>query len=190
VTFDGQARRIPGPTCLMEQDSDCSASAPRARRRVMPRVLTSLLGLTLLGAVSAGALGDETQVYKSVDAQGNVVYSDRANGASTKKTAIAVHEPSPEDLKAAEQQRKAADAAETQRLQDTLNNRATAVQQNQQQKEKQARCDHAREYFYSLRDANRIYQRDAQGNPMYLSDDAADAKRAEARKAMDAACAG
>jgi hypothetical protein len=174
----------------MGYESDRNASVAPAHVRAAPRMLASLLALTALGAVCAGARADETQVYKTVDAQGNVVYSDRASGAATKKTAIAVHEPSPEDLKAAEQQRKAADAAETQRVQDTLNTRATEVQQTRMQKEKQTRCDHAREYFYSLRDANRLYQRDAQGNPTYLSDDAADAKRAEARKAMDAACAG
>jgi hypothetical protein len=173
----------------MEQHSDRDVCGP-ARGRLTPGSVMLLLGLMLFGAVSAGALADETQVYKTVDAQGNVVYSDRASGAATKKTAVAVHEPSPEDLKALEQQRKAADAAETQRLQDTLNTRATEDRQSQMQKEKQARCDHAREHFFSLRDANRIYQRDAQGNPVYLSDEAADARRTEARKAMDAACAG
>jgi hypothetical protein len=39
-----------------------------------------------------------------------------------------------------------------------------------------------------MKDARRIYQRDADGNRIYYTDPEADAKREESRQAMMAAC--
>jgi Domain of unknown function (DUF4124) len=184
-----------GITCLVERDPLTRERACQPRRRparAWPRgpapILAAAMGAAALALGSVCARADNTQVYKTVDAQGNVVYSDRASSMNTSRTAVAVHEPSAEDLKALEKSRKASEAAEVQRLQDALSSHATQTQAAEQQKNKQAACEHARTYFYSLRDATRLYQRDAQGNPVYLPDEAADAKRAEAHKAMDAAC--
>jgi hypothetical protein len=49
-------------------------------------------------------------------------------------------------------------------------------------------CDGARSRYYSLKDARRIFQRDAEGNRVYYNDADADAKREEARQAMLTAC--
>jgi hypothetical protein len=98
-----------------------------------------LAGVMLLAF--APSLLQAGEIYKSVDAQGHVVYSDRADTAAAQKDQI-----------------------------------------------KQAQCDRAREHYYSLKDARRIYDRDAEGNRVFLSDPDADAKREEARQAMAAAC--
>jgi hypothetical protein len=155
-----------------------SAIAPLAR---------SAIAALLLGSGLARA-GD-TQIYKTVDAHGNVVYTDRASSANAEKSTVRFHEPSAEDLAHLEQQRKASQAAESQRLQQTAASSIARAQQERAQKDKQARCDNARSYYYSLRDATRVYQLDAQGNRVYLPDSEADAKRTEARSAMEAACA-
>jgi hypothetical protein len=139
----------------------------------------------MLTMLSSSAWAEDAQVYKSTDAQGNVVYSDKPGNLKASKTSVEVHEPSADDLARLEQQRQARQAADSQRLQQTL---LDSADQAQHQKEKQARCQNARAHFYALKDAARIYQRDAQGNRVYLPDEAADAKRVEARKAMDAAC--
>jgi hypothetical protein len=151
-------------------------------RAVWVRRALCAVGLSVTGALASAG---DTQIYKTVDAHGNIVYSDRASSANAPKAGVQVHEPSAEDLAQVEQQRHANQSAEVERLKEALVHSAGA----QQQKEKQTRCEHARDQFHNLSDASRIYQLDAQGNRVYLSDAEADAKRAEARRAMDAACA-
>lgn len=151
------------------------------------RLLGSLLPGVLAVGLSAAAWGD-AHIYKTVDAQGNVVYTDKAPTANLQKTTVQVHEPTAADLQRVEQQKKALQAADDQRVVEAINEKTNEAQKQKQQRDKQARCQQARNVFYSLRDANRLYQRDAQGNRMYLPDEQADAKRLEAQKAMDAAC--
>lgn len=135
------------------------------------------------------AWAGDTQVYKTVDAQGNVVYTDHPSSANAPKTSVRFHEPTAEDQAQAERQRKANQASEMQRVQETLASSSAQAQQQKEQKDRQTRCENARNRYNGLKDATRLYQLDAQGNRVFLPDEAADAKRAEARKAMDAACA-
>jgi hypothetical protein len=151
------------------------------------RLFGPIIVASVAMGVSAACWGD-TQVYKTVDAQGNVVFTDKAPTADAQKTNVQVHQPSAADLQRVEQQKKALQAADDQRVVEAINDKASQAQKQKQLGDKQARCQQARNNFYSLKDANRIYQRDAQGNRVYLPDDQADAKRSEARKAMDAAC--
>ncbi|HEY3784122.1 MAG TPA: DUF4124 domain-containing protein [Steroidobacteraceae bacterium] len=175
---------------------NAAARAQLARRptsaadiKLRATIVSAAGALALLTIMSGPAHAGDTQVYKTVDAQGNVVYTDKPMSSKVPKTSVRVHEPSAADLAQLAQEQQASHAAEIERLQQTLTHSASEAQQAQQQKEKQVRCDNARNRFYSLKDATRIYQRDAQGNRVYLPDEAADAKRAEARRAMDAACA-
>jgi hypothetical protein len=138
---------------------------------------------------SGFAHAGDTPVYKTVDEHGNVVYTDRPPSAGAQKSTVRFHEPSAEDAAFAEQQRKATEAAQSKRMQQTATSDLARARQEKAQKEKQARCESARSYYNSLRDAGRIFQNDAQGNRVYLSDADAEAKRTEARQAMDAACA-
>jgi hypothetical protein len=155
-------------------------------RPTIARLTQSAIAALLLNSSVASA-GD-TQIYKTVDAQGNIVYTDQPPSAKSPKSSVKYHEPSPEDLARVEQQRKAADVAESERVQQTAASNLAHAQQEQAQKEKQARCDIARNYYNNLRDANRVYQLDGQGNRVYLADAEADAKRTAARKTMEAAC--
>ena len=58
----------------------------------------------------------------------------------------------------------------------------------QQLRKQQQACQQARNHYYYLKDSARIYQRDADGGRSYLSDEAADAAREQARRAMVTAC--
>lgn len=154
--------------------------------------ITALLAQSAITASlltgSVASAGD-AQIYKTVDAQGNIVYTDQAPSAKSAKSTVKYHEPSPEDLARVEQQRKATEAAENERVQQAAVNGIARARQEKAQKDRQARCESARNYYNGLRDANRIYQLDAQGNRVYLPDADAEAKRADARKAMEGACA-
>ena len=140
-------------------------------------------GLILLTFASLPLRAGE--IYKSVDAQGHVVYSDRADTAAAQKTSVAVEAADPKEAARIAKEQAVLQAAETQHNRQKLIDDAKKAQQDQV---KQVQCDRAREYYYSVKDARRIYDRDADGNRVYLSDPDADAKREEARQAMTAAC--
>jgi hypothetical protein len=143
----------------------------------------ALAGLIVLAF--APSLLRAGEIYKSVDAQGHMVYSDRADTAAAQKTSVAVEAADPKEAARIAKEQAILQAAETQRNRQKLVDDAKKAQQDQV---KQAQCDRAREHYYSVKDARRIYDRDADGNRVYLSDPDADAKREEARQAMAAAC--
>ncbi len=125
------------------------------------------------------------QVYRSVDAQGHVTYSDRPNAAGAKKTDVTVQEADPAEARRLAQERQILKA------EDDLRKKQQAVDtrtQAQQDHDKQVRCQAARDSYNALKDVNRMYKRDADGNRVYLSDSEADAKRETARQVMNTAC--
>jgi hypothetical protein len=151
------------------------------------RLFAIILPVTIVlaaAAISSTACAGDTKLYKTVDAQGNVVYSDEASSPNKQQLTVRYHEPSAEDLKGLEQQRKALQAAEVQRIQQAATDNAAHKQQEAQQ----ARCESARRYYNSIKDAGRLYQQDEQGNRVILTDEEANAKRAQASQAMASAC--
>jgi hypothetical protein len=162
---------------------------PHLARAILTTALLAQSAVTASLPSSSAASAGDTQIYKTVDAQGNVVYTDQPPSAKSQKSSVKYHEPSAQDLARVEQQRKATEAAESERVQQAAASNLAQAQQDRAQKEKQARCDNARNNYNSLRDANRVFQLDPQGNRVYLTDAEAEAKRTAARKAMEAACA-
>jgi hypothetical protein len=153
------------------------------------RSIAAFLALSAAAVVPlspCAVLAGDTQIYKTVDAQGNVVYTDRAPTRDAPKTSLRVHEPTADDLARAEKQRQVSQANEAQRVKQAVVENAARAQQ---QKEKQVRCESARRQYFALKDATHVYQRDAQGNRVYLPDEQADATRETARKTMDSECA-
>jgi hypothetical protein len=144
----------------------------------------ALLGALLVLGWGHGPLHAQ-EVYKSVDADGHVVFSDRANSKTAPKTAVHVDAPDPAEVArlAKEQEMlKAEDLQRTRQQTVDANNKA------REDRAKQAACDNARNYYYRLKDSNRIYQRDPDGNRIFYTDSEADALRERARRAMTAAC--
>jgi hypothetical protein len=139
---------------------------PRARQALV------LMLLAALGVNGARAQA----VYKSVDAQGQVSYSDRGSTPTAPKTAVRVEEPDPAEVaRLAKEQAllKAEDAA-----------------RQKQQGTQETRCQTARNRYFTARDSAHLYKWDAAGNKVYYSAAEADALRAEARHAMLTACSG
>ena len=141
--------------------------------------------LAVLIALAAPGLTPAQEVYKSVDAQGKVVYSDRGVTKNAPKTSLRVEPGNPAEaarlakeqaeLKAADLERSVQQAADDR-------NKATADHK------RQVACQNARNRYYQLKDSGRIFKRDAAGNRVYYPDSEADSMREQARKAMIAAC--
>lgn len=126
-----------------------------------------------------------SEVYKSVDAEGHVVYSDRADTSKAQKSVVRVDQSDPTEVARIAKEQEIMKAEEIQRNQKKAFDDAKKAQQDHIT---QVQCDNARNHYYTLKDAGRVYQRDADGNRVYYTDQEADAKREEARQAMTAAC--
>jgi len=141
--------------------------------------------VALLAFAFAAAELQAQEVYKSVDASGHVVYSDRGTTKGAPKTSVHVDQPDPAEVaRLAHEQEllKADDLARSH--QEAIEDKTRASQQ----KKKQAACESARNRYYQMKDAARLFKRDADGSRVYYSDEDADAMRQQARQAMSAAC--
>jgi Domain of unknown function (DUF4124) len=157
------------------------------------RIAAAALGSVTCGAMAAALLAlacasaplSAQEVYKSVDADGHVVYSDRGGSKNAPKTSLHVAEPDPAEARrlAHEQDLLSADdAARTH--QQALDDKNKAAQE----RKKQQACDKARTEYHHMKEAARLFKRDASGERVYYTDDDADALREQARRAMIAAC--
>lgn len=139
----------------------------------------------LLGLWMAVRPAPAQEVYKSVDAEGHVVYSDRASSKNAPKTSVRFNEPDPaEAARLAKEQQllKAEDAQRSKQEAIDAKNKTAEDRRHQQA------CESARTNFFRLKDTGRLYKHDADGNRVYYSDEEADALREQARRAMTAAC--
>jgi hypothetical protein len=125
-------------------------------------------------------------VYKTVDAQGHVSYSDRPNTTAAQKTTIDVQQADPTEAARLGKEQAILNAEAAQRNRREF---IDAKHKDQQARVKQAECEKARYRYNVLKDSTRVFKVDADGNRAYYTDAEADAKRAEARQAMDVACA-
>lgn len=139
--------------------------------------------LLLLGS---GVPAAAQEVYKSVDAQGHVVYSDRGTNKNAPKTALRVEEGDAAEAARLVRQQQALNAQDAQRSKQQAADQK--VRDAADRKHEEA-CKSARTEYYRMMDARRLYQRDDDGNRAYYSDEEADAMREKAKKTMDAACA-
>jgi hypothetical protein len=139
----------------------------------------------LIALASPGQPLHAQQVYKSVDAQGNVVYSDRAPGKNAPKVNLRVDQPDPAEVARLRKEQAQLQAADLQRsLRQAVDDKNKAAAD----RKRDAACQNARNRFYQLKDSGRIFKRDADGNRVYYSDSEAEAMREQARRAMIAAC--
>ena len=133
--------------------------------------------------LSSSAFPD--QVYKTVDAQGHVTYSDRPTAAGAQKTDVVVQQANPKEAQRLAKERMLLQAEDDQRTRKAAANEQAAAKQDSAKKRL---CDNARRHYNDMKDANRIYTTTADGNREYYTDAQADAMRTEAKRAMDAAC--
>jgi hypothetical protein len=136
----------------------------------------------LFAAVAHPARAD--QVYKSVDAQGHVTYSDRPNAVGAQKTDVTVQQADPAEAARLAKERQVLNAEDDQRKKQDL---VADKNKAQQDKDKQARCQAAKDHYNSIKDG-RLYKRDSEGNRQFMSDSEADAQRETARQVMNTAC--
>jgi tRNA A37 threonylcarbamoyladenosine modification protein TsaB len=158
-----------------------SQSAP-----VRIRGISALLAVIALWGQASPSSAEE--VYKSVDAQGHVVYSDRSTSANARKSEIRVSQPDAAQAARNTQEQQILDAEDNQRKQrEALESREASLKAQKDQ-QKRARCAQARDHYNFIKDVSRLYHLDPDGNRVYYTDAEVDARREQARQAMVGAC--
>jgi hypothetical protein len=141
-----------------------------------------LLAVATLALASAAAA---QQVYKTVDADGHVVYSDRGASKNSSKTAVNVQQSDPAGAaQLAKEQRALADADAARTKEQAAADKKHAADEKQHQQA----CNKARQEYERVVNTRRLYHVDADGNRIYYPDEELDQVRDQAHKSMLAAC--
>jgi hypothetical protein len=157
----------------------------RDSRAAFNSIWRGALAGALLAVVYPNCALHAQQVYRSVDADGHVVYSDRGESKTAATTSLHVEEGNPAEAARLAKEQELLKAEDAQRSkQQALEEKTKETADHKQQQA----CQSSRNKYYQLRDSGRIYQRAADGTRSYYSDEDADAMREQARKAMVAAC--
>lgn len=146
----------------------------------MTRVLLIAL---LLALASTAAFAND--VYRTVQRDGTVVYSDRPLSASSQLVSLATQPGDPERAQAEEEARREADSARRQRAAES----AGLNEALQEQAEiRAAACRDARAKVEAYNQAPRIYEELPDGSRRYLSDEDTARARVAARQAVTDYC--
>jgi Domain of unknown function (DUF4124) len=145
--------------------------------------------LLCLGCVLAGSAllprSHAEEVYKTTDANGHVVYSDRPSSPQSQKVTVPVTPADAGEAARLAKQHALEDAEFAQRSRQEADAQTRQAAQARQDAD---RCSAARNHYAVLRDVRRLFQVDADGNRVFYSDEQADAMRAAAKQAMEQAC--
>jgi hypothetical protein len=145
--------------------------------------VAAVLGLMAL------SLGASADVYKWVDPQGRVHYSDRPDADTAERVAVASRRSNPQAIaertsaESARQQQANAQATEQQREQTT----SQAVQKDLA-KTRESQCKDAKEQYRVAIESQKLYRVGKDGERQYLTSAEIDEARMNARKAMDEIC--
>lgn len=141
--------------------------------------------LALLMLFVSAPPGTAQEVYKSVDADGHVTYSDRGTTKNAPKTSLKVEEGDPAEAARLAKEQQLLKAEDAQR---TRQDAADAKNKAAEDRQRESACKNARNNFNRLKDSNRLFKIEADGSRSYYSDEEADAMRLQAQRAMTAAC--
>lgn len=148
----------------------------------MRRAVATVILISLLGAARA-------DIYRSVDAQGHVQYSDTPSPGAELVYSGDLHGPSSSASSESNKLPSLAQQSEqiSQQIAQQAANRAV---EKDLADARSKQCEQARQMYQQSIDARRLYKTGADGERQYLSDDEADQQRVKYRLAMESACEG
>ncbi len=146
------------------------------------RRTTLMLALLILGCALANAA-----VYRWVDANGKVHYSDKPPAAGTKPLPIKSSPTDPSQVEAREKTHQK--TLDQYAKQESEQDKAQA-QAEKKAAERKAACQQAQQKLTQLEQARRVTRTDKDGNKVYLDADQIDAAHAKAQAEVDKLCNG
>jgi hypothetical protein len=148
----------------------------------MRRAVATVILISLLCVARA-------DIYRSVDAQGHVQYSDTPSPGAELVTAGDVHGPISSSSSGSSKSPSLAQRSE-QISQDLSQQAAARAVEKDTNDVHSKQCQQARQTYQQSIDARRLYKLDSDGDRQYLSDDEAEQQRIKYKLAMDQACEG
>lgn len=153
----------------------------------MRRHLAIQFGLLACGILSVGLAASAAHaedIWKWVDPQGRVQYSDHWTPG-----AVLIKTDHPRGSDSASSDGESQLDATNKRIDEDLNREAAqrAVQKDQAAA-RAAQCKQAKDRYQKVIEARRIYREDKNGDRTYLTDDEADKARVQARMDVQSAC--
>jgi Domain of unknown function (DUF4124) len=151
----------------------------------MRHLCTAVLAISVLSWISAQA----DQVYRWVDAQGNVHYSQTPPPSASTKARLVDVEPAPVDATSVKQQQqlvKSMDAANAEQQKAA----AAAQQQAQEKVRKQQACEAARKQLQEYMQAHKVITNGNSANPTYYTGEDLVKFRQQAQQQVDKVCGG
>ena len=147
----------------------------------MKRVMMMAIALAVAPAAMA-------QLYKSVDKNGRVIYTDQPPANADAKV---INIPkSVTDAPAPSKSYVAQDKESEKKKKDANEKAAKAGDPAKKAQEDQARCAQARSAYQMYSDGGRLLKNNAKGEREYLSDAEIESERARSKREMDEACKG
>jgi len=146
-----------------------------------------VFGALLACALSPPAARADT-IYRTVDAQGHVVYSDHPVTPSSQKVTPDVEQPDPREVARQAREQAALVAEDTERTRKLTQEQQKAAADAEKQRAREQRCTSATNRYGQFKHGGRIYHYDAQGNRTYYTDEEIATEAAAAKKVMDEAC--
>jgi hypothetical protein len=145
--------------------------------------LCAALGAALVLITAPSQAADS--IYKSVDADGHVTYSDHPLSAASQ--VVSVNVPQADRKEAARVSKEQAifnSIAAQSEHQQSLDKK----QKEELRRRREQRCTQAKNRVAELHEYGRVYRRDEQGNRLYYSDAELAGLRSEAKKVAEDSC--
>jgi hypothetical protein len=128
------------------------------------------------------------EIYKTVDAQGHVIYSDHPLSSASQPLTLQVTPANPEEAARLSREQALQTADSAQAAQQAQKDAADQQKKAAADAAQKQRCDVARNRYAVFAAGGRLFKSDAQGNRAYYSDEEIAAEMAAAKSAMDSAC--
>jgi Domain of unknown function (DUF4124) len=149
---------------------------------------TVLVAAVLMIAASAQA----SEVYKTTDAQGRPIYTDRPQTLPAERVGLQSSATDPAEVQRRyDEQMKQLASAESAAAEAAAKTADTQKARELTAEDRAKRCQDARQRYESYQNARRLYEPGAtEGERRYLSSEEIDAARATAKQVMDEFCNG
>jgi hypothetical protein len=145
--------------------------------------LTAALAMVI---VSYSSVADD--LYKTVDAQGHVVYSDRPLSSASQRISVQVAAPNPDEAARLTKEQAMLNADAAQQAQQARRDADEQTKKAAQDATQKRRCESARDRYAVFAAGGRIFKSDEQGNRVYYSDQEIEEQRQAAKAIMDSTC--
>ena len=144
--------------------------------------------LALLFLAAAATTGHADEMYKTVDAQGHVTFSDHPLSSASQRISVDVAPANAAEAARLTREQAAMNAQATQEAKQAQQDATDQAKKAAQLAQQQQRCAAARSRYAMFAAGGRIFRTDEQGNRVYYSDQEIDQQRAATKAAMDSAC--